>query len=47
MNLALDTADSYWNGAATNAGADKLGVFNLVLKMALYGIISFGQRPGM
>ena len=32
MNLALDTADSYWNGAATNAGADKLGVFNLVLK---------------
>ena len=32
MNLALDTSDSYWNGAATNAGADKLGVFNLVLK---------------
>ena len=32
MNLALDTVDSYWNGAATNAGADKLGVFNLVLK---------------
>ena len=32
MNIALDTADSYWNGAATNLGREKLGEFNLVLK---------------
>ncbi|XER05630.1 hypothetical protein SRRS_11230 [Sporomusa rhizae] len=32
INLALTTGESYWKGVADNAGADKLGTFNLYLK---------------
>ena len=32
VNMALTTGESYWKGVADNAGADKLGTFNLYLK---------------
>lgn len=32
INLALATENSYWKGVADNAGADKLGTFNLYLQ---------------
>ena len=32
VNMALTTGESYWKGIADNAGADKLGTFNLYVK---------------
>lgn len=32
VNMALTTGESYWKGIADNAGADKVGTFNLYLQ---------------